>query len=172
MDKQELKILKILDTIVHQEPITAVIESVVPRLERILIQDTTALLSWEPVPLAAYGDRIPSLIRSSWVFALRAEANTGAERHPNSQQRMMSYRGSGDLQIWTGGKWRSNPLASDADIQIENRWISVPPNTWHQAMVAKENWIVVSFHTVPGTELIEERPDATNSRLTQQRTYI
>ena len=112
------------------------------------------------------------MIRSSWVFAIRAQANTGAERHPNSQQRMMSYRCSGELQIWTGERWRSNTLVSDLEAQIENRWISIPPNTWHQAVVTKENWIVVSFHTVAEGELIEERPDADNIGLTHQRKYL
>ena len=172
MDKQELKILQILDTIARQESVSELIGSVVLRVERWLTQDLGALLAYKPVPLATYGGRLPNIIRSSWVFVLRAQANTGAERHPNSRQRMMSYRGSGDLQIWTGERWRSNPLVSDSNTQIENRWISIPPNIWHQAVVTEANWIVVSFHTVPEDELIEERPDATNTGLTHQRRYL
>jgi hypothetical protein len=142
------------------------------RVEHRLTQDALALLSWEPVSLDKYGRLLPKMIRSSWVFALRARANTGAERHPNSHQRMMSYKGSGDLQIFTGERWCSNHLVSDSNAQIENRWISIPLNTWHQAIVAKENWIVVSFHTAPADELVEERPDAANTGLTHQRKYL
>ena len=112
------------------------------------------------------------MIRSSWVFVLRAQANTGAERHPNSHQRMMSYRGSGDFQLWTGGRWRSNPLVSDSEAPIESRWVSIPPNIWHQGVVPTENWVVLSFHTVPEGELIEERPDTTDTELTHQRRYL
>jgi len=133
MDKEELKILQVLDVITGQESVSAMIASVVLRVERNLSWDLGALLAWEPVPLATYGQRLSNMIRSSWVFVLRAQANTGAERHPNSHQRMMSYRGSGDLQIWTGERWCSNPLVSDSEARIENRWISIPPNMWHQA---------------------------------------
>ena len=172
MDKQELRILQIIDAITRQEPVRAVIDSVVLRVEQRLTQDFGALLAWEPVPLAMYGGRLPQIIRSSWVFVLRAQANTGTERHPNSHQRMMSYRGSGDLQIWNGGRWCSNPLVSDSEVPIENRWISIPPYTWHQAVVPEENWVVLSFHTAHEDELIEERPDTTDTELTHQRRYL
>jgi len=172
MDKQELKILQIIDAITRQESVRAVIDSVVLRVERRLTQDFRALLAWEPVPLATYGERLPQIIRSSWVFVLRAQTNTGAERHPNSRQRMISYRGSGDLQTWTSGRWCSNPLVSDSEVQIESRWISISPNIWHQAVVPEENWVVLSFHTVPDSELIEERPHTNNNKLTYQRKYL
>ena len=150
------------------------------RVEQKLTQDVGALLTWEPVPLATYGKRLPSMIRSSWVFVLRAQTNTGAEMHPDSHQRMMSYRGAGDLQIWTGESmpsnnvkgWCSNPLVSDSDAEIEHRWVSIPPNTWHQAVVPGENWVVVSFHTVSEDELIEERPDPADGKLSRQRRYL
>ena len=172
MDKKELKILGTLDTIVRQESACATIDQIVWRVERKLTQDSAALLAWEPVPLATYSRRLPDIIRSSWVFVLRAQANTGAERHPNSRQRMMSYIGSGDLQIWDGERWCSNFLFSNVNTPIESRWLSIPPNVWHQAVVPKENWVVVSFHTVPEDELIEERPDATDTRLTHRRKYM
>ncbi|MFC1957858.1 hypothetical protein ACFLX0_03485 [Chloroflexota bacterium] len=172
MDKQELRILQIIDAITRQESTRVVIDSVVLRVEERLTQDFGALLAWAPVPLATYGGKLPQIIRSSWVFVLRAQANTGVERHPNSRQRMMSYRGSGDLQIWTSGRWCSNPLVSDSEVQIESRWISISPNIWHQAVVPEENWVVLGFHTVPEDELIEERPDTTDAKLTYQRRYL
>jgi hypothetical protein len=33
------------------------------------------------------------------------------------------------------------------------------------------NWTVVSFHTVPENELVEERPDPTDFRLIHQKRY-
>jgi len=168
---EELKILEALDAALRQEASHAAIDPIVLCVERKLTRDTAALLAWEPVPLATYGRRLPDMIRSSWVFALRAQANTGAERHPNSQQRMMSYKGSGDLQTWDGEKWRSNYLISDADAPLESRWLSIPVNIWHQAVVPKDNWVVVSFHTVPEVELIEERPDINDAKIIHQRRY-
>jgi hypothetical protein len=54
------------------------------------------VLAWEPIPLDLYKVPLPKAIHSSWVFILRANTVSGAERHPNSHQRMMSYRGTGD----------------------------------------------------------------------------
>jgi len=171
MDEAEREILETLDAIVRQECVSAVIDSIALRVERKLSNDLEPMLTWEPVPLTTYGGKLPNAIRSSWVFVLRAQSNTGAERHPNSHQRMMSYRGSGDLQIWTGEGYSSNHLVSDSHAHIERRWVSIPQNVWHQAVVPEENWVVVSFHTAFEDELIEERPDATNNRLTRQRRY-
>jgi hypothetical protein len=172
MNKKELKILENLDKLVRQESASEKIDSIVLRVEQKLIQDPAALLAGEPVPLAVYGQGLPNMIRSSWVFAVRTQATTGAERHPNSHQRMLSYRGSGDIQIWNGKRWSSNPLVSDSNASLESRWMSIPTNVWHQAVVPKENWVVVSFHTVPEDELIEERPDVTDTELIHQRRYM
>jgi hypothetical protein len=112
------------------------------------------------------------MIRSSWIFIIRDRTNSGSERHPNSHQYMMSYRGSGDLQVMIGERWDSNPLVSESGEGIINKWISIPPNTWHQVITSKENWIVVSFHTVAEDELIEERPDPSDTQLTRKRLYL
>ena len=172
MKKSSQKILRILDEIVRRKSVRAVIDSLVPRVEQKQKKDSEALLAWEPVPLDTYGKGLPNRIRSSWVFVVRAQAESGAERHPNSHQYMMSYRGSGDLQVMTGEKWGSNLLVSDLGKGIESRWISIPPYTWHQAVAAKGVWVVVSFHTALEDELIEERPDPADTQLTRQRLYL
>lgn len=129
-------------------------------------------MAWEPIPLMTYGDSLAPSIRSSWVFALRARVTTGPERHLNSHQRMMSYQGTGDLQTGGEGHWRPNLLVSEDSANLEKRWISVPPNVWHQAVVPDQDWVVVSFHTVPAHELIEERPTAEDASRTHQRLYL
>jgi hypothetical protein len=49
---------------------------------------------------------------------------------------------------------------SDPDASWERRWISIPANVWHRPVINVERgWTVVSFHTVPPEELIEEGPD-------------
>jgi hypothetical protein len=133
--------------------------------------DRDASMAWEPIPLATYSS-LPPAIKSSWVFILRAGTTTGAERHPNSHQRMVSYRGSGDFPMQRDGVWESRVLTSDRSRPIADRWVSIPPNTWHQGIVdAHENWVVVSFHTVDAEALIEERPIEGEAAV-QQRFYV
>jgi hypothetical protein len=157
MDLSERALLGSLDVILESETVRAAINPIVMRVARALAGDSTSVMAWEPIPLSLYGGSLPPGIRSSWVFILRAGATTGAERHPNSHQRVMSYQGHGDLQVGGPGRWKSNHLASAA-ATLEGRWASVPPGVWHQAVVPGEDWVVVSFHTAPPHELIEERP--------------
>jgi hypothetical protein len=173
MSEEERRILESLDAALRQDGLRARIDARLQRAEEKLARHSAALLAWEPLPLDWYGSAPPSVIRSSWVFVLRAGTVSGAERHPNSHQRMMSYRGAGDLQVWCSDRWHSNPLASDPGARFEKRWVSIPPNVWHQAVVpaGKDHWAVVSFHTAVEKELIEEQPDPADSRFTRQRRY-
>jgi hypothetical protein len=170
MSPQERSILESLDALLRSDTARAGIDPIVERVAQKLAQDQT--MAWEPVPLSIYGGALPAFIRSSWVFILRAGATTGAERHPNSHQRMMSFRGTGDLQTGGEGHWQSNLLVSDPEAALGQRWVTIPPNVWHQAVVPGADWVVVSFHTVPAEELIEERPDAADPGRTWQRHYV
>jgi hypothetical protein len=172
MTSQERALLESLDSILQSRTVRARIHPIVERVALKLASDPTATMAWEPIPLSIYGESLPPPIRSSWVFILRAGATTGAERHPNSHQRMMSYQGRGDLQTGGEGQWQSNPLVSADTPHLESRWISIPANVWHQAVVPDQDWEVVSFHTVPAPELIEERPDAEDASRTHQRPYL
>jgi mannose-6-phosphate isomerase-like protein (cupin superfamily) len=172
MSPDERLLLESLDGILRSEAIPAQIDPIVERLTQKLASEPNAAMAWEPIPLSVYSEALPAVIRSSWVFILRAGAITGAERHPNSHQRMMSYRAAGDLQTGGEGKWQSNFLVSDPSASMKKRWISVPPNVWHQAVVADRDWVVVSFHTVQAHELIEERLAAEDARRTRQRHYV
>ena len=190
MTAEESSLLEILDTIVGSEEIRAQIYPIVERVRTELARNKKAQMTWEPIPLTIYGGALPSGIRSSWVFVLRAGATAGAERHPNSHQRMMSFEGAGDLQVRarhgtspsirrTGladgseVQWQSNFLMSDSDVPLERRWISIPRNVWHQVVVPEgPDWLVVSFHTAPAEELIEERPDSDDPGGTKQMRYL
>src|SRR5581483_7081592 len=172
MSPDERSLLEALDGLLRSQAIRAQIDPIVELVKRKLASEPTAAMAWEPIPLSVYGEPLPAGIRSSWVFLLRSGAITGSERHPNSHQRMMSYRGAGDLQTGGEEKWQSNPLISDPSAPLEKRWISVPPNVWHQAVVADRDWVVVSFHTVDAQELIEERPAAEDAGRTHQRHYL
>ena len=173
MTAEERSRLELLDAALRSGSVRDHIRSVVVRVSEALSQKKDALMSWEPIPLDIFVTTLPAEIRSAWVFVLRAGADTGAERHPNSHQRMMSFEGSGDFQTSENGKWQSNVLVSDPDASLERRWISIPANVWHRPVVnAETDWVVVSFHTVAPEELIEERPDDSRVAGTRQKKYL
>src|SRR5438046_3599762 len=173
MTREEHARLKTLDTILRSEDVRERIGAIVERVRAELSRKNEAVMTWESLPLAIFGRALPPGIRSAWVFVLRAGADTGAERHPNSHQRMMSFEGSGDLQTGDPGKWQSNVLVSDPDAPLEGRWVSIPTNVWHRPVIdASADWAVVSFHTVPAGELIEERPDDSREAGTRQMKYL
>ena len=164
----EAKTLNVLENAVRRPRALELINDVVRRIEPELT-NTDSLMCWEPLDLSAFGN-LPNTIKSSWVFILKANTTSGAERHPNSHQRMVSFRGVGDFQVRRRSKWYSRYLVSEEDTQLTKKWISIPKNVWHQGVVGPENWVVVSFHTVLADELIEERPTSDNDFV--QTTYI
>src|SRR5262249_31061565 len=144
-----------LDGVVWRALTAGALDITTRRVRGTLMRDDTLRLAWEPVALSAFG-ALPPDIRSSWIFVLRAGTITGAERHPNSIQRVMSFRGAADLQTWDGGRWRTNTLGHGAS--LDSRWLTIPANVWHRPVVASSSdWIVVSFHTAADDALIEER---------------
>jgi hypothetical protein len=167
----EFSILCRIDQLLQKPAIAAQINEIVQRVEA-KFSGSGEPLAWETIPLKIYGNDLPEMLRSSWVFLLRQDAISGAERHPNSHQRVMSWRGKGDLQVWNNDQWESHILIDDFNVPVENRWVSIPINMWHQAAVEPgEHWIVVSFHTATAEELIEERPDPSDKNLTRQKIY-
>ena len=164
--------MSILDRLLLDPSVRAALEPLVSRVAAHMLATPDAPLAWESVPLKIYGNKLPDFIRSSWVFILRGGQASGAERHPNSHQRVASYRGDGDLQIQVGGVWQSHRLSDDTALPIERRWASIPHNVWHQAVVAGNDWVVVSFHSVEDFELIEERPNEARVDSTARRKYL
>jgi hypothetical protein len=173
MTTEERSHLEALDTVLRSENVREQIRPIVERLRAELGRKKAALMTWEPVPLSIFGSALPAQIRSAWVFVLRAGVDTGAERHPNSHQRMVSFEGSGDMRTGDPEQSQSNVLVSNPDAPVERRWISIPQNVWHRPVVgAAAEWVVVSFHTVPAEELIEERPDYQTNDGTKQMRYL
>jgi len=169
---EERAILEQLDAALRSDGVRPLIEAIAARVGSDLAAHPDAMLTWEPVPLASYGADLPPNIRSSWVFVLRAGTTSGAERHPNSHQRMMVWRGSGDFKIWEDSGWQSNVLVDDLAAPLERRWVSILVNVWHKPVMGEETWVVVSFHTALANELIEERGDPATDTNLRQRTYI
>jgi hypothetical protein len=90
MDQEDAGILETLDLAVRSEAIRPKIDAIVARIGQKLRERPDALLAWEPISLDFYTATLPETIRSSWVFIMRANTTTGAERHPNSHQRRRS----------------------------------------------------------------------------------
>jgi hypothetical protein len=165
--------LEAIDAVVRSAAVRRQIRPIVERVRAKLARKREALMTWEPIPLTVFGRALPSEIQSAWVFILRAGADTGTERHPNSHQRMMSFEGTGEMRTGDPGNWQSNVLISNPDAPLEQRWISIPQNVWHRPVVGKQSdWTVVSFHTVIAGELIEERPDGSGKDGTKQMKYL
>ena len=182
MEPDERARLEKLDAILRSDELRAEIYLIVDRVCTALSEKPAALMTWEPIPLEIFGEGLPPEIRSGWIFVLRAGADTGAERHPNSHQRMMTLHGSGDMKVRalhdkspTGaeaGAWQSNVLVSEPGAPLERRWISIPPNVWHRPVVGRDgDWVVISFHTVSAEELIEEKLDESGAG-TKQKKYV
>src|SRR6266404_3101618 len=145
MRPEERSRLDALDAALRSEDVRAQFRPIVERVRAELARKAEALMTWKPIPLSTFRRVLPPEIRSAWVFILRAGADTGAERHPNSHQRMMSFEGSGDLQTGDPGQWQSNILISDPAAPLEQRWISIPPNVWHRPVVGRDaDWAVDS----------------------------
>ncbi|MGA3261545.1 MAG: hypothetical protein ABSE35_21905 [Bryobacteraceae bacterium] len=153
----ERDILESLDQAARAPRAATFLSALVEDVASVLKRDPATRLAWRTVPLDIYAP-LPAGIASSWVFVLRARSSSGAERHPNSIQRVMSYQGWADMRTWSGERWVSNHLRSDPDEKVENRWLSIPANRWHRPVMADADWAVVSFHTASDAELIEELP--------------
>ncbi len=172
MEEDEVRILQTLDAALREEAVRARIRDIIVRVSAELARREGELMAYESIPLELYRTELPAEVRSSWVFILRRNSTTGAERHPNSRQRMMSYEGSGDFQTREGAEWDSHFLRSDDDAPLDERWVSIPPGVWHQGVVPERDWVVVSFQTAPAHELIEERPDPADANEVRRRTYL
>jgi hypothetical protein len=153
----ERSILESLDRATRVPRAAEFLFALASEVSAVLQRDPATRLAWRSVPLEIY-DNVPEGIASSWVFVLRAGCSSGAERHPNSVQRVMSYQGRADMQTWGGGRWVSNVLSSDVDIDLEARWLTIPTNVWHRPVMGDVDWTVVSFHTASDAALIEELP--------------
>jgi hypothetical protein len=172
MKESEVETLQSINEMLQHPDIAGRIDEIADRVER-NFQTASESLAWETVPLKIYRNRLPPAIRSSWVFLLKEGCSSGAERHPNSHQRVRAWRGKGDLQIRIHDVWESNILEPRFDIPLEQQWASIPVGVWHQAVTDPgAHWIVVSFHTANETELIEERPESGLHGKMNQRLYV
>src|SRR5438132_12862726 len=98
MRPEERSRLDALDAALRSEDVRAQIRPIVERVRAELARKAEALMTWKPIPLSTFRRVLPPEIRSAWVVILRAGADTGAERHPNSHQRQLLSGGGGVAQ--------------------------------------------------------------------------
>jgi hypothetical protein len=156
MDAQETDIIETLDRIVRQPQVAQVLESAICQGQAQLAQAPGTVSASIPIPLSTYGEQLTQTIQSSRIFILRARSTSGIERHPNSHQRVLSYRGSGEILTLEGEKWRSHAITSEPGMEVGKRWSSVPEGIWHQPIAGESDWAVVVFHTASQDELVDE----------------
>ena len=113
-------VLRALSEAVQADAAAATVAETLPRGTRQL-EATAELMAREVVPLEVFGGGLPESIRSCWIFVIRPGASTGAERHPNSHQRLFGSPGSaGDVRLvrWCElafppaheyGRWQRGP---------------------------------------------------------------
>jgi quercetin dioxygenase-like cupin family protein len=154
ISSKEKAILQQLDAFVRAHSAFEIIDTSIKRVTKELEASSEALFGWSAIPLDIFPAKLPAAVGSCWLFVIRAGIPPERHRHPGSRQRTLSFRGSGDLQVWDGAEWVSNPLQSSEQASLEGRWVSIPPNAWHRPVVT-EDWVVISFHTAPEEDLME-----------------
>ncbi|HUR46508.1 MAG TPA: hypothetical protein VMZ27_11585, partial [Candidatus Saccharimonadales bacterium] len=123
--------------------------------EQLLAKPAAAFVRGE-IPLALFGKSLPKDIHSSNVYVIRPAVSSGLERHPNSHQRSVALVGEGVFELGIDSP-ASHAIANKPASRVAERWASIPPNTWHQAIAGEDYWTVVTFHTAPDRDIINER---------------
>lgn len=150
---KEKNILEILDQVINDPQI---MNSLVPLIEE--AKSAKHLPVTKNIPLFLFKDRLPNQLNLCRIFVLPANTKSKIERHPNSFQRTFSIFGSGDTKVFNNNIWVSNVRTADGKT-FEDRWLSVPKNTWHQPIALSSNWITITFHTASENKIIDMYKD-------------
>jgi len=171
LESKEVGFLERVEASIRSSASRLDLDAIIVGLARALVEHPDEIMAWETLALERFSPPLPTEIRSAWIFTLRAGVASGAERHSNSHQRSLAYRGSGEVQTREGGAWQSIPLSNDPDVPADRRWASIPAGVWHQWVVGEKDLTVLSFHTVPADELVEERPAEDGETGVRQMRY-
>jgi hypothetical protein len=100
---------------------------------------------WEFVSL----DPLPEGIASAGLFVLPARSMPTPHRHPNSIQHMRRLAGEARVRLTLGDE------VMDRLVGADERWVVIEADATHQIDVGDQEFVVISFHTVPQEELLE-----------------
>lgn len=150
IDFKEKTILEKLDQIIREPQIINLLISLIEEAKNEKFFPIT-----ENIPLSLFKDKLPRQINLCRIFILPPNTKSKIEKHKNSFQRTVTVFGSGDTKILNNDLWISNVKRADGKT-IEERWLSVPEDTWHQPISGKEDWITVTFHTALESDIVDE----------------
>jgi hypothetical protein len=100
---------------------------------------------WEFVSLGP----LPEGIASAGLFVLPARSRPTPHRHPNSTQHMRRLSGEARVGLTFGDEVMDRLVGADA------RWVVIQADATHEIDVGDQEFVVISFHTVPQEELLE-----------------
>jgi hypothetical protein len=100
---------------------------------------------WEFVSLGP----LPEGIGSAGLFVLPARSRPTPHRHPNSIQHMRRLAGEARVRLTLGDE------VLDRSVRADEPWVVIQADATHQIDVGDEEFVVISFHTVPQGELLE-----------------
>lgn len=165
-DHESLPLLRRLHERVFTHPdVRAVLEAGFARLEAKLETRPEPPHSTCAVPIELFvDDARHDEVRLCRLFLLRRGARMAVpERHRNSVQRLVSYRGRGSIHqgIPGGGPegLRTRAVFSpDADTaDLDRHWDIVLEGVWHFPEAAEdEDWATVTFHSATEDEIVDE----------------
>ena len=151
---QEKNILENLDNLLKKKNIISLIAPIINEVKKELEQKQVVSIT-KNIPVESFGSELPASINLCRLFILKANTKSKIERHTNSYQRTYTLYGEGDTKIFENNVWKSNVRKSSGS-SIEDRWLSVPDNTWHQPISFSDGWITITFHTASESEIIDE----------------
>ena len=151
---QEKSILEKLDGLLKKEGIVSLITPIINEIKKELEQKKVVSIT-KNIPVKSFGNELPTSINLCRLFILKANTKSTVERHTNSYQRTYTLHGKGNTKIFENNVWESTVRKSSGS-SIEDRWLSVPENTWHQPISFSDDWITITFHTASESEIIDE----------------
>ena len=154
MNLHELKIISSLDEILKDESIRKTIDLALSRAKERFTQSTVPSIT-EIIPLSIFGDKLPKEINLCRLFILKANTKSKIERHTNSYQRTYTLYGEGDTKILENNIWKSN-VRKSLGSSINDKWLSVPEDTWHEPIALSTDWVTITFHTASEDEIVDE----------------
>ena len=96
--------------------------------------------------------RLPTHIKSVWIFVLKKNTRSICHFHPNSIQHMLVVEGHGSSDI---GGIRKALREYDPSKAAENFWTVIDKNVPHEFFPEQTDMVVLSFHTCVAEDLIE-----------------
>ena len=176
-DRQSLPLLRRLHERVFADPaVRAVLDAGFGQLAAALQKRPDPPHAARTIPIELFADGARNdQVRLCRLFLLRRSKRMAVpERHRNSVQRLVSYRGRGTIHqgvpggspeglraraIGSPGAKRSThrdgPVADATD--LARHWDIVPEGIWHFPEAAEDrDWATVTFHSAAEDEIVDE----------------